>query len=148
MRIRNQPDLHAVGRQLRERRRHIVVQLEVMAARPLRIDFTRARVQHAVRAPLSAHFLDDVTRVGDEELVVVRRALRVVEQGGGARDRRLEFQRIDVDVVPPRKCLITLAAEGRSGIDQGEVDVKDDGLSAEHRHLESHISPQSSVSSR
>src|SRR6185436_9511188 len=98
----------------------------------LRVDLARARVQHAVLAASSSHFFDDVACVGDEELMIVRRAFGVVEQRRRAGDRRLELQGIDVDVVPLRKCLIAFAAKRRTGIDQREVDVEDDGLDAAH----------------
>ena len=55
-----------------EHGRHFVVQLEVLARRPFVVDLAGARVDVAAAA---AHLLDDVPRVGDEDLGVVRRVL-------------------------------------------------------------------------
>ena len=58
------------GRERAKHRRHVVVQLEVLAGGPFVVDLARARVE--ARA-VAAHLLDDVPRVRDEDRRVVRR---------------------------------------------------------------------------
>ena len=50
MRVRDQADLDAAGRQLPQHRRHVVIQEEVLAGRPFRVDLGRAGVE--ARPPL------------------------------------------------------------------------------------------------
>src|ERR1043166_3279170 len=103
-----------------------------MAACPFRVDLTGARVERGIRAVFAAHFFDDVPCVGDEELVIVRRAFGIVEQRCGAGDGGFEPGRINVDVVPLRECLISLAAKCRTRIDEREIDIEHDRFDPAH----------------
>src|SRR5205814_10461591 len=121
-----------------KRRRHVFVQLEMMAARPFGVHLARAGVERCVRASSAAHLLDDVARVRDEQLVVVRRSFRIVEHRRGARDGGLEFLRIEVDIVPLRKRLVPFAAEHRPWIDQREIDIEQNGARPRRRFTNVH----------
>jgi hypothetical protein len=125
MRVGDQTDPDAGAGQLPQHIRHVIVQLEVLARRPFRIDFAGARVE--VR-PAAAHLLDDVLRVGDEDLGVVRRLVGAVEQRRGAGHGTGELRGIDVHPVPRAERLVALAAKRRAGVNQREIDVEEDGF--------------------
>src|SRR5205085_431456 len=76
---------------------------------------------------------DNAARVRDEELVIVRRAFRIVEKRRRARDRGFEPGGVDVDVVLLRERLIAFTPEHRARIDEREVDVEHDGARAAHK---------------
>ena len=107
---------------------HVVVEVEVVAPRPLHVDLGRARVQHRVGAA-ATHPLDDAAGVADEDLVVVEvaGALEVLQRGA---NRGVEMRLVDGDAVPGAEASIALALERRAGIDQREVDVEEHRLGA------------------
>ena len=125
VRVRDQADAHAGTRQLPHHRRHVVVHLEVLIGGPLAVDLARALVDARAAA---AHHLDDRARVGDEDLRRRRRIVRAIEQRGRAGHRGVEPRGVDGHAVARAESLIAFAAKGRSGVDQREVDVEEDGL--------------------
>ena len=125
MRVGDQTDPDAGAGQLPQHIGHVVVQLEVLARRPLGVDLAGACVE--VR-PAAAHPLDDVLGVGDEDLGVVRHVVGAVEQRRGAGDGAGELRGIDVHPVTRAERLVALAAKRRAGVDQREVDVEEDCL--------------------
>src|ERR1700675_2584155 len=95
------------------------------AGGPLRVDFARAGIE---ARSVATHLLDDVPRVVDEDLAVVRRVVRTIEQRGRARHGGVELRRVDRHPVPLAKRTVAVAAEHRPGIDQREVDVEENGF--------------------
>ena len=111
-------------RSIAQHRRHIVVQLEVLAGGPLVVDLLGACVHAAARA---AHPLDDRGRVSMKQRRFVDVVARFVEHRGRGSHRRVEPRRIDRDAVAGAELLVALALERRAGIDQREIDVEEDG---------------------
>ena len=62
----------------------------------------------------------------DEDLGIVDIAVRV-EQRRRGRNRTLERERIDGDLVPGTELTVADALKGRPGVDEREVDVEEDG---------------------
>src|SRR5205823_4556887 len=122
MRVRDQPDPDARAGKGSQDLGHLIVELEVLTCRPLRVDLAGARLE---RGAAAAHLLDDVPRVVDEVAGVVRRVVRSIEQGRRARDGMVELSGIDLHPVPGTECTVSLATEHRTGIDQREVDVEE-----------------------
>ena len=60
VRVRNQPDPQACTLERAQGGRDVVVQLEVLAGRPLVVNLARARLQLSA---LRAHLLEDVTGI-------------------------------------------------------------------------------------
>ena len=110
--------------QLAQRRRDVVVQLEVLAGRPLVVDLAGAGVESC---PTGAHLLEDVAGVSDENLGVVYDARRLIENRRRAGDRALEGRDLDLHPVSRGEPPVTLATERRPGINQREVDVEENG---------------------
>ena len=125
MGIGNKPYFDASVREFPQRRRHIVVQEEVVARCPLHVDLVRARIKPR---PTSSHTLDDPSRVPDKDLGVVDVVLRLAQSRRRGQHGISESRRIDVDAVTSAKALITDALERRPWIDQREIDVEEHRL--------------------
>src|SRR5688572_18397659 len=80
----------------------------------------------------ATHQLDDSLRVADKHRVVIE-VVFGVEQARGSGHRRLEARAIDRDPVAGAALLIAHALKPRTGMDEGEIDVEEDGCGAWHR---------------
>ena len=125
MRVGNQPETDTRSGKRPEHGGDFLVQLEVLARSPLRVDFARTRIDARAAPP---HLFDNVPRVGDEDLRVVGRVLGPVEQRCRADDRPLEFRFVDLDAVARTERSIPFAAKHRPWINEREVDVEKYGL--------------------
>jgi len=122
MRVRNQADLHTATGQLTQHRRNIVVEMKVMARRPLVVDLAGAGVERRAR---SAHLLDDSSRIPHEYLAVVHVFLLLVEDDRRGANAVGKAGRLDGDAVVRAKALIPFALERWTRIDQREVNVEE-----------------------
>src|SRR4030095_14169729 len=112
--VGDQPHLDAAGGELFQRRRHVVIEAEMLTRRPLRVDFARAGIKlHSG----STHPLDDAPGIPDEDGGVVDMVLLVVENQRRPENRLRETNRIDLDAVPGAETLVALALKRRAWID-------------------------------
>src|SRR4030095_2939791 len=123
MGVRDESQLEATGGELLQHRRHVVIEEEVLAGRPLVVNLAGAIVE-AVSAP--THRFDHAARIADEDIGLVYVILRRVEHRGGRSYGRIETRAVDPDAVPGAEALVTFALKGRPRIDQREVDVEED----------------------
>lgn len=122
LRVRDQPDLQASRAQAAQYLGHLVVEMEVAASGPLRVDLLRGALDAGTR---SAHLLDDAPRVFDEDSGIIRAPVDRERRRGG-RDRGLEARGIDRHLVAGAEVAIARALERGPRIDEGEVDVEED----------------------
>jgi hypothetical protein len=122
MRVGHEPEQHSRLRKGAQHPRDFLVELEVLARCPLRVDLAGAGVELVTPA---AHLLDDMPRVSDEYFHVVDGIARAVQNRCRARDCAIEAARIDVDPVPSTKRMVSFAPERRARVNQREVDIEE-----------------------
>ena len=125
MGIRDETDPKPRGVQAHHRPPHVLVQGEVLACRPLVIDLTRTGIEAQAG---TAHPLENAASIPNEELRAIDVILGMVELHRGRSHRALKPRRVGLYTMPGGKPLIASCVERRSGIDQREIDVKEDGL--------------------
>src|SRR5262245_51500535 len=89
---------------------------------PLSVDFPGAGVELLTAA---SHLLDDVARIADEDLGVVYRVVRAIENGRRPHHGVLEQRRIDADAMLRTESVIAGTLKCRSGVDQREIDIEE-----------------------
>ena len=120
--IRDQADLETRCVQRTQHVRHLIIQGEVTAGRPLVVDLASDDVDGGA---MPTHALDDALRVIDVELRIIEIVASMKARcgtGHGAIERR----RIHLDAVSRAELLITRGLEAGTGINQGEINVEED----------------------
>ena len=125
VRIRNQSDLQAGGVQRPEHAGNVVVHREMVAGGPFGVDVACRGFDPG---PGASHAFDDPPRVVDVNLrvVVVDVAARI-EHGGSRGDGAIEGAGIDRDAVARAEVTVPATLERGAGVNQGEIDIEEDG---------------------
>ena len=121
--VRNQADPNAHRVQRPQRLWHVRIELEMAMFGPFQEDRPRHDVH---RRAAAAHVLDDPAGVVLEHLMVVDVVARFEERRGRG-DRGVEPRHVDRHAVLGATGLVAGRLEPRSGVDQREVDVEEDG---------------------
>src|SRR5678815_2436137 len=123
MRVRNQSELQSTPRQLPQHGLDIVVEKEVLVLRPLVVDLPRAVGDGWTG---STHLLDDAAGIADEDITVVNRLLRLVQDRRGGTNRVAEARFVNRYPVSRAEARVALTLKRGTGIDQREIDVEED----------------------